>query len=66
MTIRLKISPKLTHLAPAIEIIIGIRPFLKRDNFGDFTAQEGKGAFCIDYSDCHIVLVQHQNAAGKP
>jgi len=57
MSIRLEIAFELAYLAPALEIVVGISAFLKRDDLGQVTKKKRKGPFGPYDTDSHIVLV---------
>lgn len=61
MAVRFEIPPELANLAPALEIVIGISALLKRNNFGKIAEQQGKCTPCADYSNRHIMFVQHKD-----
>ena len=66
MSIGLEISFELAYLAPALEIIVGIRALLDRNDLSKLAKQQGKGPPGSYYADGHIMLVQHENITVKP
>jgi len=61
VAIRLKTTPEFAHLAPTVEIIVGIIALFQGDNLGKLTKQQRKCPFGTDYTDSHIMLVQHKD-----
>ena len=61
MSVRLKLTPELAYLAPALEIIVGISALLERDNLGKLAKEQRKGSPGPYDADGHIMLVKDKN-----
>jgi len=61
VAVRLEIPPELAYLTPAMEIVVGISPPLKRNNLGKVAEQQGKRSPGADYAYRHIMLVEHKH-----
>jgi hypothetical protein len=59
--VRLESPPELAHLAPAMEIVVGISTLLERDDLGKVAKQQGKRTPGADYANRHIMLVEYKD-----
>jgi len=65
MPVRLKITPELAHLTPALEIVIRIFAFLERYHLGEVSKQQRKRPLDPYDPDSHVMLVQHKNITAQ-
>jgi len=61
VAIGLELSAELAYLTPALEIIVGISAFFKRNHLGKLTKQQRKRPFGPHDSDGHVMLVEHKH-----
>ena len=61
VAIGLELPAELAYLAPALEIIVGISAFLKRNHLGKLAKQQRKRTPGPHDADGHIMLVEHKH-----
>jgi len=65
VSIRLEMTPELAHLAPALEIVVGISALLERDDLGKLAEEQRKGSSGPHDANSHIMLVQHKDITAQ-
>lgn len=65
VSVRLEVAPELAYLAPVLEIVGHICVLLERDHLGELAKQQRKCSPGTDYTDGHIMFVQHKDITVK-
>ena len=63
VAVGLELPAELADLTPVGKIVVRIAALLERDNLGQLPAKQRKCSFGPDYSDCHVMLVEHKHVA---